>query len=201
MRIILTCAIALAGNPVTARAQQPPLDGLDQYITQSMQAWQIPGLALAVVKDGEVVIAKGYGVREIGRPEPVTAHTLFAIGSITKSFTATLAGILAERGKLDLDAPATRYLPGFELADPYLTREVTVRDLMTHRTGVAGGDLPGPAAADRSRSCAGSATCLPPGVFDPGSTIRTSCSSPPGRRSPRALTRCAFRREILDPLG
>src|SRR5206468_3170642 len=107
----------------------------------SMAAWHIPGLALAVVKDGQVVIAKGYGVREIGRPARVTDQTLFAIGSATKSFTATLAGILSERGRLDLDARATRYLPNFELVDPYLTHEVTVRDLMTHRTGVAGGDL------------------------------------------------------------
>ncbi|MEO7965926.1 MAG: serine hydrolase domain-containing protein, partial [Gemmatimonadaceae bacterium] len=140
LQLCLAAALALDA-PALANAQANPLASLDSYIERAMQAWRIPGLALAVVKDGRVVTAKGYGVREAGRPEPVTANTLFAIGSATKAFSVTLAGILADRGALDLDARATRYLPTFELADPYLTREVTLRDLMTHRTGVSGGDL------------------------------------------------------------
>ncbi len=139
-RLAIGLAVA-ALAPSDAHAQRRPLDGLDAYVEQAMRTWRIPGLALAIVKDGQVVVAKGYGVREVGRPERVTEHTLFAIGSATKSFTATVAGILADRGMLDLDAPATRYLPHFALADPYATHEVTLRDLMTHRTGVAGGDL------------------------------------------------------------
>jgi len=91
---LLAAAIATSRS-TSAEAQASPLAGLDQYVEQSMKAWHIPGLALAVVKDGKVVIAKGYGIREVGRPEPVTANTLFAIGSATKSFTATVAGILA----------------------------------------------------------------------------------------------------------
>lgn len=73
--------------PAMLVAQPPPLDGLDQYIERSIRAWNFPGLAVAVVKDGRVAFAKGYGVREIGRPAPVTERTLFAIGSATKAFT------------------------------------------------------------------------------------------------------------------
>lgn len=133
--------LALGLTAPAATAQPKPLEGLDRYIEGAMKAWQIPGLSLVVVKGDSVVLARGYGVRELGKPEPVTAHTLFAIGSATKAFTATVAGMLADDGKLSLDDRATKLLPGFELADPYLTHDVTLRDLMTHRTGVAGGDL------------------------------------------------------------
>ncbi len=127
--------------PAMLLAQAPPLNGLDQYVTATMRAWNVPGLAVAVVKDGKVVVAKGYGIREVGRPDPVTERTLFAIGSATKSFTAAAAGILVTEGRLGWDDRVTKHLPSFEMADPYVTREVTVRDLLTHRTGVSGGDL------------------------------------------------------------
>jgi CubicO group peptidase (beta-lactamase class C family) len=106
-----------------------------------MKQWKVPGLALAIVEGDRVVVAKGYGVRRIGEPAPVDDHTLFAIGSATKTFTATAVGMLADEHRLSLDSPVTRLLPGFELGDPYVTREVTLRDLLSHRTGVAGGDL------------------------------------------------------------
>ncbi len=138
---LLATGLLWAGGVELLDAQSRPLEGFDPYVERSMKAWKVPGLAIAVVKDGQVVLARGYGVRRVGQPEPVTASTLFAIGSATKAFTATAAGILADRGRLDLDARATTYLPGFELADPQLTHDITVRDLMTHRTGVAGGDL------------------------------------------------------------
>jgi CubicO group peptidase (beta-lactamase class C family) len=117
-------------------AQQPaPLNGLDPYITQAMKDWRIPGLAIVVVKDDSVVFLKGYGVRELGKPDPVTVHTRFGNMSTTKAFTAMLMAMLADSGRLGLDDPMTKFEPGVQFADPYVTREVTVRDLLTHRIG------------------------------------------------------------------
>ena len=117
-----------------------PLDGFDAYVRQAVSEWEVPGLAVAVVKDGEVVFAKGYGVRELGRPDPVDTHTLFAIGSTTKAMTAAALGMLVDEGKLGWDDRVTEHLPGFELYDPYVTREITIRDLLTHRAGLPNTD-------------------------------------------------------------
>ncbi|HET9984388.1 MAG TPA: serine hydrolase [Longimicrobiales bacterium] len=143
-RSFLRFAIALALLPAAARgarAQQKPLQGLDAYVEKARQEWQVPGLAVAIVKNDSVVFAKGFGVREVGKPEPVDAHTLFAIGSSSKAFTAAAVGMMVDEGKLKWDDPVTKYLPGFQLYDPYVTREMTVRDLLTHRSGLARGDL------------------------------------------------------------
>jgi CubicO group peptidase (beta-lactamase class C family) len=99
------------------------------------------GLSVAVVRDGTPIFAKGYGVRELGKPDRVDEHTLFAIGSTTKAMTAAAVGMLVDDGKVRWDDPVTRHLPGFQLADPYVTREVTIRDLLTHRAGLASGDI------------------------------------------------------------
>jgi CubicO group peptidase (beta-lactamase class C family) len=114
---------------------------LDAYVSKAVAAWKVPGLAIAVVKDGQIVFAKGYGVREFGKPAPVDTQTLFAIGSTTKAMTSASIGMLVDEGKVRWDAPVTTYLPGFQLADPYVTREITVRDLLTHRAGLANGDV------------------------------------------------------------
>jgi len=108
-----------------------------------MKTFEVPGLAVAVVKDGQVVLAKGYGVRRLGEPAPVDARTLFGIASNTKAFTATALGLLVEEGKIEWDGPVTRYLPWFQMWDPYVTREMTVRDLLVHRSGLGlgAGDL------------------------------------------------------------
>ncbi|HXF43806.1 MAG TPA: serine hydrolase, partial [Pyrinomonadaceae bacterium] len=100
-----------------------------------------PGLAIAIVKDDKIVYAKGFGVREIGKSDPVDEKTVFAIGSASKAFTAASLAILIDEGKLKWDDPATNYLPGFQLFDPYATRELTVRDLLCHRVGLERGDL------------------------------------------------------------
>lgn len=113
------------------------LSDLDEYVAHALQAWDVPGLALAIVKDDALVHARGYGRRELGRPDPVDADTLFATGSNTKAFTATALGLLVHEGKLSWDDPVTRYLPGFELYDPYVTHAITVRDLLCHRCGLA----------------------------------------------------------------
>ena len=117
-----------------------PLAGLDTYIKKGMADWRIPGLAAAVVKNGQVVFAHGYGVRELGKDAPVDTHTLFAIGSTTKAMTAALVGMLVDEKKVDWDAPVTRYLPWFQLKDPSDTRHLMVRDLLTHRAGLGNAD-------------------------------------------------------------
>ncbi|MBX6363925.1 MAG: serine hydrolase [Gemmatimonadetes bacterium] len=138
---LTTSVLALAILASAASAQKSPLDGLDAYIEQARVAWDVPGVAVAVVKDDSVVFAKGFGVREVGKPDRVDENTLFAIGSSSKAFTAAAVGMLVAEGKLAWDDPATKYLPGFALYDPYVSRELTVRDLLTHRSGLARGDL------------------------------------------------------------
>jgi len=115
----------------------------DAVVARAMKAFEVPGMAVAVVKDGRVVLAKGYGVRELGKPAAVDAKTLFGIASNTKAFTTTALGLLVEEGKIEWDGPVTRYLPWFQMWDPYVTREMTVRDLLVHRSGLGAysGDL------------------------------------------------------------
>ena len=131
-RTLLLLACLAAG---AASAQQPPLNGLDPYITQTMKDWRVPGLAIVVVKNDSVVFIKGYGVRELGKPDPVTVHTHFGNMSTTKAFTAMLVAMLADSGRLSLDDPVQKHVPEVQFADPYVTREITVRDLLTHRVG------------------------------------------------------------------
>ncbi len=144
----LTLALPLAaqqqarGGPGAPAALAAPLAGLDAYIAQAMKDWGIAGAAVAVVKDDSLVFARGYGVREAGKPEPVDEHTVFAIGSNTKLFTATLAGMLVDEGKLKWSDPATTLLPGFQLYDPYVTQQITLGDLLSHDSGLGRrGDL------------------------------------------------------------
>jgi CubicO group peptidase (beta-lactamase class C family) len=130
---------ASTGPPAPAK---DPLKGLDAYILKAMKDWELPGLAVAIVKDDKVVLAKGYGVREVGKNEPVDGNTLFAIGSNTKAFTATALALLVQDKKISWDDRATDHLKGFQLYDPYVTREITVRDLLSHRSGLGRrGDL------------------------------------------------------------
>ncbi len=130
------CALLLLLGGLSASAQPAPLAGFDDSTQAALRAWNVPGLAVSVVKDGKVVLAKGYGVRKVGGAEPIDAHTLFSIGSISKSFAAMGLGMLVEEGKLSWDDPVTQYLPYFQLYDPYVTREFTVRDLLVHRSGL-----------------------------------------------------------------
>ena len=108
---------------------------LDNYIESTMRAWKVPGLAVAIVKGDEIVFLRTHGVRQIGKALPVDEHTLFAIGSTTKAITAAAVGLLVDEKKLDWDDPVSKYLPWFQLPDPWVTREVTIRDLLCHRVG------------------------------------------------------------------
>jgi len=132
--------VALLVAVSTVSAQQGPLRGFDAYATQAIRGWDAPGLAVAVIRNDSVVLARGYGVREQGRTDAVTPNTLFAIGSTTKAFTSALLGTLVDAGKLSWDDPVTRQMPSFQLYDPYVTREITIRDLLTHRSGLSRGD-------------------------------------------------------------
>jgi CubicO group peptidase (beta-lactamase class C family) len=124
-----------------AQAARPGAErALDAYVTRALADWGLPGVAIAVVRNDSVVYAKGFGVRELGKPAPVTAQTVFAIGSTSKAFTATALGMLVDAGKVRWDDPATKHLAELQLHDPYVTRELTVRDLLTHRSGLARGD-------------------------------------------------------------
>jgi CubicO group peptidase (beta-lactamase class C family) len=135
--VVLLCVAALGAQAPAA----PP--ALDQLVERIRTTFDVPGISLAIVKDDRVVIARGYGLRTLGHPAPVDGRTLFGIASNSKVFTATALGLLVEEGKVAWDAPVTRYLPWFQMSDPYVTRELTVRDLLVHRSGLGlgAGDL------------------------------------------------------------
>lgn len=125
------------------KAEDPAakLAGMEELINGALKSWQVPGLAMAVVADGKVIWAKGFGQRNLEKNLPMTADTLMPIGSITKSFTTLLMGMLVEEGKLDWDKPVRTYVPEFRAADEILTARLTPRDLVTHRTGLPRHDL------------------------------------------------------------
>lgn len=124
-----------------AVAQDAPLQGFDDYANQALKAWEVPGVAIAIVKDDKIVFAKGYGVRELGKPTPVNERTMFAIGSASKAFTAAAVALLVDDGKVKWDDPVTKHLPFFQVYDTYASREMTLRDLLCHRSGLERGDL------------------------------------------------------------
>lgn len=139
---VLFCCLAVAAFLTGAPgAAGQPLADFDAYVQQAVAEWEVTGLAVAVVKDGEVLFAKGYGIRELGSAAKVDEHTLFAIGSTTKAMTAAAIGMLVDEGKLDWDDRVTDHLPDFRLYDPFVTREITVRDLLTHRAGLPNADF------------------------------------------------------------
>lgn len=128
---------------VFAAAGASPPPGLDRWIARAQREFEVPGVAVAIVKDGAVVHAKGYGVRKLGDPRPVDEHTLFGIASNTKAFTAAALAILVDEGKVAWDDPVQKHIPSFQLYDPYASRELTVRDALCHRSGLGlgAGDL------------------------------------------------------------
>jgi len=135
-------AVVAERPPVAAPA---PVDvaALDAYIAKARADWDVPGLAVAIVKDGKIVLEKGYGVRERGRPEPVDARTLFAIASNTKAFTAAALAALVDQKRVSWDDPVRKYLPRLELRDPVASADLRVSDLLSHRAGLGtfSGDL------------------------------------------------------------
>jgi CubicO group peptidase (beta-lactamase class C family) len=119
------------------------LTHLEADVERVMKQFDVPGIAIAVVKDGQVLAARGFGVRKLGAPEKVDARTLFEVASNSKAFTAAALAMLVDEGKLAWDDPVTKHLPDFQMYDAYVTHEMTVRDLLTHRSGLGlgAGDL------------------------------------------------------------
>ena len=142
MFLLIQALVALGALvvPTSALAQGPrafaSFAGFDRWVQATMAEWKVPGLAVGAIKDGQVVLAKGYGFRDLDAREPVTARTVMAIGSNTKSFTVALMAMLVDEQRLAWDTPVRHYLPEFEMADEFATREMTPRDLVTHRSGL-----------------------------------------------------------------
>lgn len=136
---LMACLLGLA---TSAQAQSNARwDALDSYIKTAMHDGKVPGLAVGIVQNGQAVYVKGFGVRDIATGQPVTPDTLFDIGSCTKAFTSAAAGILVDEGKMQWDGRVGDYIPFFHLSDPLADENVTMRDLLTHRTGMGGTDL------------------------------------------------------------
>ena len=136
--IVIVLSLDILGAS-QASSPSAPAD-LDAYVAASMKTFEVPGMAVAIVKDGKIFVAKGYGVRKLGDPTPVDEFTMFGIGSNTKAFTTAALAVLVDEGKLSWDDPVYQRLPGFVMYDPYVSHEMTVRDLLTHRSGMGLGE-------------------------------------------------------------
>ena len=131
-------------QPETVRPYvAPALQGFDAYVENVRATFDVPGIAVAIIKDGKVVLERGYGLRELESKAPVDARTLFSIASNTKAFTAASLEMLAEDGKLEMTDRVIDHLPWFRMSDPYVTHEMRIRDLLAHRSGLSlgAGDL------------------------------------------------------------
>lgn len=117
------------------------LQGFGEFVEATMKRWHVPGSAVAIVRDGEVLLAEGFGRRNLQTGEPVTAQTVFPVASVTKAFTTMVIGMLAEEGKLSWDTPVKEYLPTFKMQDPFATERITLRDMACHRSGLPRHDL------------------------------------------------------------
>src|SRR5215208_1405924 len=137
-------ALAIVAGAARLSAQQTVearLAGLDAYMEQVLKDWNAPGVGVGIVVKDRLVFAKGYGYRDYGKKLPYTASTLQPIASNTKLFTATAAGLLVDDGKLDWDKPIKNYVPGIKFYNDDLDRTVTIRDMLSHRTGITRHDL------------------------------------------------------------
>lgn len=134
---LVAFSVVLCAAPLEAQAPSRYLPkNFDAYVAKVLARFKVPGATVAVVYDGAVLLAKGYGVKTVGRPDPVTSRTPFAIASNSKAFTATALGLLVEDGKLKWDDRVVDHLPWFRMSNPYVSAEITVRDLLTHRSGL-----------------------------------------------------------------
>ena len=138
--LLATRAVAIAALACSVSADEIPA-GIAPYIEAAQAKWQVPALSIAVVKDGQTVLVRGYGPREVGKNEPVDGQTVFRLASISKTFTAATVGLLIDEGKLAWDDPVKRHIPTFELHEPYLTEHVSLRDCLSHRVGLETGDI------------------------------------------------------------
>lgn len=144
MRLLVTfllwATLPLAAQTTPPTAASPSSDaalaGFDGLVAETLQKWNVPGLAVSIVKDGQIVLSKGYGVRDPAVGQPMTRDTIFPIASMSKAFTSFAAGLLVDEGRLNFDVPVGAYLPGFVLKDPSATGGLTLRDMLSHRSGL-----------------------------------------------------------------
>ncbi|PIB31460.1 serine hydrolase [Maribacter sp. 4G9] len=140
----LLCSVLLFGITINLYSQKVQLDSLEPFISQLMEDFEVTGLSIGIVQNDSVIYSKGFGSRKINKNLPVDENTIFGIGSISKSFTALTLGILVDEGKINWDDRVKDYLPYFELYDSYASENFTIRDLLTHRSGlkeISGGSL------------------------------------------------------------
>lgn len=132
--VLMLCSLLI--QPLAAQKKDNPLKDFDKFVESTMKDWNVPGLGVAIVKDGEVVLAKGYGYADVENKRKADSKTLFAIGSSSKAFTAAAIMQLVDEKKIDLDEPVITYLPDFKLYDDYATNHISTRDLLSHRSGL-----------------------------------------------------------------
>src|SRR6478672_1764689 len=142
---IVVSVLAVTISSATANAQQRSVDsrlqGFDAYMAQVLKDWNVPGIGVGIVIKDKLVFAKGYGYRDYGKKLPFTQNTVQPIASNTKLFTAISAGLLVDEGKLDWDKPIRQYVPSIKFYNDDLDRTVTIRDMLSHRTGITRHDL------------------------------------------------------------
>lgn len=139
MKKLFSILVFILISNISFFAQEIPsfiTDSLDIYAERGMTNWKIPGVAVLVVKDGKIIVAKGYGVKELGTNDKVDENTLFMIGSNTKAFTGTALALLEHEGKLKLEDKVIKYLPDFKMKDEWVTKELNLTDIVTHRMGM-----------------------------------------------------------------
>ncbi|MBK6964184.1 MAG: serine hydrolase [Bacteroidales bacterium] len=143
LRLFLFIGFLLSGCLDVSAQDIQKSDKLDSYFNAALVKWEVPGMAVAIIKNDSIVLLKGYGVRETEKKSKIDENTSFAVASNTKSFTATALGILVDEGKIKWDDKVVDYLPWFRLYDPYVTQNMTIRDLLSHRSGLEtfSGDL------------------------------------------------------------
>jgi CubicO group peptidase (beta-lactamase class C family) len=141
MKYRLFFFLLLLWSAADAQTIESKVKEFDAYVEKSRNLYEVPGLAITVVKDGKVILKKGYGVRQLGTTNAVDTQTLFACASTTKAMTATCMAMLVDEGKVKWDDPVINYLPEFQLYDPSVTREIKIRDLFTHNTGIGNADF------------------------------------------------------------
>lgn len=141
MRKILLLIACYLPVLLIGQSEKNKIAHLDAYVEQARQQWEAPGLAVAIVKNGEVLLSKGYGVKSLAKKEAVDQHTIFGIGSTTKAMVAVVMGMLVDEGVVHWDDKVIEHMPDFQLYDSYVTRELRIRDLLTHNAGVGNADF------------------------------------------------------------
>ena len=140
LSLVLFITLCLVGSASMAEDKFEPND-LRDFIKTEMKNWNVPAVAVLIVKNDKVIFSEGFGYRDVEKKLKVTPNTIFPIGSVSKSFTALALGMLVDEKKLDFDQPVRNYLPTFRMYDDYLTGHITPRDMLSHRSGLPRHDL------------------------------------------------------------